>query len=116
MESPSSCSEDDKRRERDNLVRQVEGRLRQAIERDRSRIVNENKPPQAELVEADFGRLQYEIALSETCAEASGAVRYAWTVSYQEKNAAAEMIKKAVTVAQTKQFRCVKSGESWRCR
>lgn len=121
--SPSpTCSRADESREREVIVRKYGVAWRQSITGDGSTIISRSinagkLPPRAEYAPPKLGALKYETAFAKVCTESLVTVRYAWEISYQELNpGAVPKPPKAVPIAQEKKFRCLKTGETWRCR
>lgn len=111
-----TCSAADKSREKESIIKKFGQGWRQSIAGDSSAIFAGKLPPRAEHSEPKLSALKYEISFSKTCAEGSVTVRYVWEISYQEINPGAlPLPPKVITVAQEKNFHCVKKGESWRC-
>lgn len=104
------CSDAYKSREREVIINKFGDVWQRKIEGDRRRIIAENSPPHAVNVEASLGTPEYETMFVETCATVSVKMRYAWQVRANVNGTI-----KVATVAQEKSFRCVKSGDAWKC-
>jgi hypothetical protein len=101
---PTLCSDADRRRESETLVKSFGALWRQRIERDRREIMAQAGQAGAAAV---LSPLEYESKFLKGCSAALVTVRYAWRVDSPTG---------LVTVQKKKVFPCVKLGGAWLCR
>ncbi len=104
------CSEDDRSRARESIIRRFGEGWRRKIEAERRRIIGENVPAGAVEGEATLSALEYASTFFRGCQAGVVNVRYVWRVS---ANVNGTM--KAVNVAGGKKFACVKIVGAWMC-
>jgi hypothetical protein len=109
--SAPKCSDADKSREREAIIKRFGDRWRRNIEGERSNVINRNAQTGVDNAEASLGPIEYQITFIDTCVLGFVRVRYVW----QSRTNVNGTIKVA-TVAKEKRFNCVKIGGSWLCR
>ena len=108
---PPKCTDADKSREREAIIKRFGDRWRRSIEGERSKIIARNAPAGADNAEASLGPIEYQITFLDACMPGFVRARYVWQIRTNVNG----MIEVA-TVAQEKRFTCVKIGGSWLCR
>lgn len=105
--APPACTEADKGRERESILKRFSDSWRRKIEAERQRIIAENASARVENAEASLGAIEYQVTFLKGCMAGSVTARYVWKIISPTK---------AVTVPKEKRFSCVKIGDAWMCR
>ena len=107
----SVCTDADKTREREAIVRSFGETWRRSIEGERQRIISENAPARAANTEATLGALEYNVAFFNFCRAVTVTARYAWQLRSNVNGTI-----KVSSVAKERRFACMKIGGAWLCR
>jgi hypothetical protein len=102
-----ACTEADKGRERESILKRFSDSWRRKIEAERQRIIAENASARGENAEASLGAIEYQVAFLKGCMAGSVTAKYVWKITSPTK---------AVSVPKEKRFSCVKIGDAWMCR
>jgi hypothetical protein len=108
---PTVCSDADKSREREIIIKRFGDRWRRNIEGERSKVIATNAPAGIDNAEASLGTIEYQITFLEACLPGFVKARYVWQIR-TNINGTIRM----ATVAKEKRFTCMKLGGVWFCR
>jgi hypothetical protein len=104
------CSDADKSRERETIIKRFGDRWRRNIEGSRRKIIAENAPADVDNAEATLGTFEYTSKFFKACTAGSVTVRYVWQVRTNFNGTI-----KVAHVAKEKRFACLKVGGEWLC-
>jgi hypothetical protein len=111
------CTDADKSREREAIIRRFGDRWRRNIEGERGQVIARNAPAGAGIApagvnnaEASLGPIEYQITFSDACMPGLVRARYVWQIRTNVNGTI-----RVATVAKEKRFTCVKVGGAWLC-
>jgi len=111
------CTDADKSREREAIIKRFGDRWRRSIEGERSKVIARNAPAGADNAiigannaEASLGPIEYQITFIEACLSGFVRARYVWQIRTSVNGTI-----KVATVAQEKRYACAKIGGAWLC-
>jgi hypothetical protein len=107
-----ACTDEDKAREREVIIRSYGNSWRRRIEGERKKIITENQRGGDESGEATLGPIKYNVAFFNSCRSSVVTAMYVWQI----RSTVNEIKKKDSEVAKEKRFVCTKVGGAWLCR
>jgi hypothetical protein len=105
------CSEADKGREKETIIKKFGESWRRKFDGERPKIIKENVPDGGVNPEASLSALEYPGARFKECVLGFITVSYSWQVRANVNGTI-----KNVTVPKEKRFTCVKIFGAWGCR